>query len=285
MTNNETLISQCPHCYGKLEFEVRSKFNLDNYRDGAVRNQHMSIVTVTPAKPNSEAFLLHMRHLADDLGAELVIGYDTRYGIAGMELAHKYSDLTVLVKSKGYIESVLQDVIDASNGTWILRLDDDEMVTPAMWQWLKDRKYDTKETQSWGFAEATLWPTTMTFISSHPFWPDVHPRLQTWKYAKWGRAPHSGPTHGPGLIAPAAIAHHKLLVKSLDERRHKWEERDKGRDRDEIHAIMNMPEEYLKSLTVYPLGDGGFENPSLVKGMGETIHLTPPTNDGTVGVS
>jgi hypothetical protein len=242
----------------------------------------MSIVTVTTGEPRAEAFLLHMRHLADDLGAEFVIGYDTRYGSGGMELAHKYSDLTVIIKSKGYIESVLQDVIDAATGTWILRLDDDEMTTPAMWKWLKDKKYETGETQSWGFAEATLWPTTMTFISSYPFWPDVHPRLQTWKYAKWGRAPHSGPTHGPGLVAPVAIAHHKLLIKSIEERRRIWESRDKGRDREEVHAGMTMPEEHFKKLTIHPIGDGYFGNPSLTQGVGETVHLTNSDNPDKV---
>ena len=279
MRDNETIVSQCPHCYGKLEFQIKPKYSLDR---AGTRSKHMSIVTVTDAQPRTEAFLLHMRELADDLGAELVIGYDTRKGVANMMRAHEYSDLTVIVKSDGYLESILQDVIDSATGTWILRLDDDEMVTPAMWQWLKDRKYQDGESQIWSFPEATLWPTTMSFISSYPFWPDSHPRLQTWRFAIWDKTPHGGAKHGPGLVAPVAIAHHKLLIKTIEERRAIWEHRDKGKVRDEVHAEMCVPEDNFEELTIHPLGDGQFENPSLIRGVGEVIDLTNPNNPDKV---
>ncbi len=245
----------------------------------------LSIVTVTTAQPRTEAFLSHMRDLSDDLGAELVIGYDTLYGLSGMELAQKYADMMCVVKSKGYLESVLQDVIDSAGGIWILRLDDDEMVTPAMWKWLKDKEYESGKSQIWSFPEATLFPSTMSFISDFPFWPDVHPRLQTWRYAQWARTPHGGAKHGPGVIAPVAIAHHKLLVKTIEERRAIWERRDKGKARDIVHASMSVPEDNYNELHIHSVGDGYFPAPELVKGKGELIQLTPPTNDDTVGVS
>ena len=274
----ETILAQCPHCYGRLEFEVKPKYTLN----GEMRSKGLSIVTVTTAAPRTEAFLEHMRLVADDLDAEFVVGYDTRYGNDGLTLAHKYSDLTALVKSKGYIESILQDVIDSCSGTWILRLDDDEMVSPAMWEWLRERKYNSGESQIWSFPTATLWPTTQTFISDHPFWPDVHPRLSTWKFAKWGRSPHSGALHGPGLVAPVAIAHHKLLVKTIEERRKIWKDRDEGQVRDVVHATMSVPEDNYTQLTIHPLGDGYFESPSLINGVGEVVELTKPGNSDTV---
>ncbi len=272
MSAQQTIQAQCPHCYGKLEFRVTPKMNLD----GGIRAKHLSICTVTTAQPRTEAFLLHMRELADDLEAEFVVGFDTRYGPANMGLAQKYADTTVLVKSKGYLESVLQDVIDSCTGTWILRLDDDEMASPAMWDWLKNKKYINGETQIWGFPEATLWPSTMSFITTHPFWPDSHPRLQTWKYAKWDRTPHSGAKYGPGLMAPVAIAHHKLLIKPIEERRKIWEQRDKGKVRDEIHASMCVPEDNFDELTIHPFGDGRFDDVNAFRNVGEIVRLTKP---------
>ena len=276
---NTTLEAQCPHCLGKLELETKPKWNIET----SPKMKPLSLVTVTTAQPRAEAFLSHMRDLSDDIGAEFVVGYDTLYGIGGMEMAQKYADMMCIVKSKGYLESVLQDVIDAAGGIWILRLDDDEMVTPAMWKWLKDKEYESGKSQIWSFPEATLFPSTMSFISSTPFWPDIHPRLQTWRYAQWDRNPHGGAKHGPGVTAPVAIAHHKLLVKTIGERRAIWEQRDKGKARDEIHASMSVPEDNYDELTIHPLSDGYFPDAHLVRGKGRTIHLTPRANNDTIG--
>jgi hypothetical protein len=83
-------------------------------------------------------------------------------------------------------------------------------------------------------------------------------------------------------VAPVAIAHHKFLVKTIEERRAIWERRDKGKARDEIHASMCVPEDNFQELTIHPIGDGRFDNPSLVRGVGKTVSLTNPTIPDTV---
>lgn len=274
-----SVVTQCPHCYGKLDFELRQRYELvrATKQDGSRELVDLSIVCITTAEERSEPFLLHMRELADDLRAEFVVGYDTYYGHHNLARAHKYSDVTAMVKSKGYIESVLQSVMESAAGTWILRLDDDEMASPAMWEWLKSREYTKQGTQIWSFPEAALWPTTMTFITNRRLWPDYHPRLVTWRYTKWDDRVHAGAPYGLGGIAPVAILHHKYLVKSLDERKRIYEARDIEHLNDfaENHMAHSMPEIYFRDdgLSVLDIGSGRFDDAMDFIGKGQLIKL------------
>ena len=45
----ETILAQCPHCYGRLEFEVKPKYTLN----GEMRSKGLSIMTVTTAAPRT----------------------------------------------------------------------------------------------------------------------------------------------------------------------------------------------------------------------------------------
>jgi len=173
----------------------------------------LSILVVTRAEPHALPFLRSMRTLAFTTGAELVVAAD------GLEAYAALGDefLVRLVKSQGYIESVLDEALAACRTDYVLRLDDDEKASPAMVQWLAGGRY--REHPHWSFPRAHLWRDEQTAIVTRLLWPDQQTRLSL-RALSGGRAKiHEASPHGFGTIAPCALLHYKFLVKSLDERR------------------------------------------------------------------
>lgn len=156
----------------------------------------LTILCVTEYGAHSAPFLCALEQLADDLDAEFVEydGSDARC-----------------------IEDVLEAAVASCPDGYILRLDDDELPTPEMRQWLLERRYRTE--QHWCFPRLHLWPDAGSHIATQPLYPDLQTRLSLKSLSGGRNHIHVGSPHGTGTQAPVAIEHHKFLVRSLPERR------------------------------------------------------------------
>lgn len=172
---------------------------------------NLSICCVTRCEPFSHRFLLGMKNLADSLEAEFIIGAD-----AGCEeKAKEYSDKVIPVKSKGYIESILQEVLDACTGEYIFRLDDDELVSSELFKWFHETKFSA---EVYSFRRLELYQDEYHYISHPSVHPNVNPRMTTKALAVCKDIIHGHFTDGYGTVVEAPILHYKFLLKSYEER-------------------------------------------------------------------
>lgn len=174
----------------------------------------LSIVCVTRADPAVLPLLRGMRALANELGAEFVVGLDHHDKMRLPEDA--WPDSLLRVRAEGYQETVQDLVIGEASGAYVLRLDDDESCSPAMVKWLAVGKY--LESDHWCFARAWLWGDGRHRLAGPPHWPDFQTRLSVAAKAQGHVGLHPTSPHGGGAEAPCAIFHHKLLLRSRAER-------------------------------------------------------------------
>ena len=257
--NNKVSLS-CPHCGGSIDLFASEEEAAREKRDIPI-----SIVCITRAEPQLLPLLEQMSQAAVEMGGEFVLGLDWEPDFEKADDIARYSALSglssriIFVKSKGYVESVLQYVIDKCKGEWIFRLDDDEGLTPAGWEWMKERKYEAND--NWLIPTAALWGDDEHFITSPPFWADRHMRLSRWdKIGTWPDAPHAHPgfDHSRLPTTPFAILHYKYLLRSYEERRDDAEVRealveDAGLGK---RTVYSLPEDVLPYLILHPVGDG-----------------------------
>lgn len=184
----------------------------------------LSVLCVTRAERRAIPFVKSLGALALVCDAEFVIAADGRDALA--TIIDEVEGRVVLVRSKGYIESVLDDAIRACDGDYILRLDDDEFPSPDLVQWLRDRQY--LEHDHWQFPRMHMWPNRNMFIDDPQLWPDCQTRLSMQAKSGGRHAYRAKSPFGDGWLAPAAIEHHKFLVRSYEERRAKAEAQYQG---------------------------------------------------------
>ena len=178
----------------------------------------LSILTVTKAEPYAGYFLKQMQQLAIAANAEFVIAGDGTEAINKLKhLGFGDEDVLVSVKSAGFIESVLEATVRCCSGKYILRIDDDECVSPEMFRWIVNQ--DFTEADHWKFARAHLWHRADLYITNPPLWPDHQTRLSVKKKSGGRSSIHAGSPHGGGKLAPVTLEHWKFLVKSREERR------------------------------------------------------------------
>jgi predicted O-methyltransferase YrrM len=150
-----------------------------------------------------------MARLAEHLGAEFVVGVDR----AQFEMTNAQ---VIPVESRGYQEDVQDELIPQCAGEYILRLDDDETVSPVLERWLADGVY--RMDTNWNFARAWLYQSPYQYIRSAPHWPDCQTRLSVACMAGGRRGLHQMSPFGMGRAGPGALLHHKLLVRSQIDR-------------------------------------------------------------------
>ncbi len=215
----------------------------------------LSLLLVTKAERYAQPFLAAADDLAYDLGAQLVLACDGEDAIARLG-TFMATDAAVLVRSQGYLESVLDQAIEACTGDYILRIDDDERCSPAMVRWLRDERYLAAD--HWKFSRAHLWRDTGHLILSNQLWPDLQTRLSMAAKAGGRRSIHAGSPFGGGELAPVILEHHKFLVKTKHER----EAIARAYDRVATGAgtggmlPFSLPEAAYDELTLAPIGDG-----------------------------
>lgn len=183
----------------------------------------ISIVTVTKGEPHSPRFLHNFIALATALGGELVVGCDgprAAIVVDNVRQLVQHGDATPapirlqhVKPDPPIIESVLDLVIAQCAAPYVLRLDDDESVSPGMLAWLKAEAYTRAEV--WKFCRAHLWGNEETYLEAPQLWPDHQTRLSVKAKAGGRHWIHAGSPYGGGDLAPAdaAILHHKFLVR------------------------------------------------------------------------
>lgn len=203
----------------------------------------LSILCVTKAEKFALEMLVRMREQANLLEAELVIVQD---GETLADWVKPLADNYALVRGKGYIESVLDMAIDVTSGAYVLRMDDDESISPEMMSWLLHGKY--KSGDHWAFPRKHLWQDGY-YIASQPLYPDLQTRLSTREKSGGRHGVHDGSPYGTGKVADVSIWHHKFRLRNLPERRKiaaKYDQLREGGGTGLWHAF-NLPEEYYKS--------------------------------------
>jgi len=122
----------CPNCFSEFEYSLKMGPSKDKPR----RRYPISIVCVSKCDTYALPFLERMHNLADYLAGEFLLAIDvTEDHEKAMDWVISfapYADRVIPVQTKGYVESVLDKVLGMVNGLWVLRLDDDESVPPAM---------------------------------------------------------------------------------------------------------------------------------------------------------
>lgn len=216
------------------------------------------MITVTRGGAHALPFLRHFEGVSARLGANLIIAADgERAERACAILTFYYKNCHILpVRSQGYIESVLDDVIDASNTGYILRMDDDEWIPESMVAWLAAREYETEE--HWSFRRVHLWGDTRTAIVNDLLWPDQQTRLSIKaKARRASRAIHAPSPYGFGTWAPVHIEHHKFLVKTAAERAEiaRTYERIQAGAGSGVFRRFSLPEQEFPSLKLVPYAD------------------------------
>ncbi len=217
---------------------------------------NLSIVCVTNGEPHALEFAKHFRDMADKLGAELVLGLDGAKAQAS-EL-RTLADVTVNVNGTGILESVLDEVLERASGKYILRLDDDEKVSPALFTWLRGSKYLSGN--HFAFPRPYLWGDTAHMLAD--LYPDLQTRLSVKAKAGGRDAIHCGSPYGTGVIVPFAIEHHKFLVKSFDERKQiadRYEQERTGAGWSAEYGRYNLPEMFVRNMQIVAYSDGNYQ--------------------------
>jgi hypothetical protein len=206
---------------------------------------NLSILCVTRADYFAWPFLRAMSTLANDLDAELVFGADGQDAYTELTRRSWSTSVQIFpVKSGGCLEGALDQVIPACTRANILRLDDDEKVTPALQEWLTQRLWTGVDL--WKFPRLNLYGDSAHALKVSPLWPDHQTRLSS-KAKAGGRVRiHDGSPFGGGELAPVALAHHKFLCKTLEERREistNYERLQPGAGKDML--VFSVPEDVL----------------------------------------
>lgn len=170
----------------------------------------LSILTVTAGEAYTPRFLRHSRAVADMLSAEFVVAHDR------CEPPDCGADRYVPVCSAGVVEDVLVEAHAACSGDYVLRLDDDETLSPKAIFCIAAWLAATDDTRVYAFPRANLWGDQWHAVSSGALFPDFQVRLMP-------RDRESRTQVHEGLIPDdffgGMILHHKFLLKSTEERR------------------------------------------------------------------
>jgi hypothetical protein len=211
----------------------------------------LSILTVTQAQPFAIPFLKTMHEMAQSLRADFCLIADGTEAQAALEC--EGIPVRAVVRSAGYIESVLDEAVMYALGEYVLRLDDDERCSWPMFSWLQQACYVTSD--HWKFPRAHLWGDDQTYIHHLQLWPDHQTRLSTKVKSGGRRTVHAGSPWGGGTVAPVVLEHHKFLVKTPEERR----AIAAGYDRVAVGfgtggmLAFNLPEEAITAMNLRPL--------------------------------
>lgn len=168
---------------------------------------NLSILCVSRCQDYTKRFFTHFRALADILGAEFVLAHDR---CATPDCA---ADKYLPVETRGAIEDVLTAAHMACSRDYVLRLDDDETLSPAAIMAVAQADLSGRV---FAFPRANLVGDERTAVKSGHLFPDFQVRLMP-KEAETRTRIHEGLPADACL--PGMILHHKFLLKTVDERR------------------------------------------------------------------
>ena len=221
---------------------------------------NLSIVCVTNDDGRQAgSFIKRMIRLARTLDAEFVLGLD---GKAAQESdMRKFADKVVDLPAHDVplLEKVLDIAIEACTGKYVLRLDDDEVVSSALEDWLKTGAYQNGGL--FAFPRVYMWGDDQHVLANEGMWPDLQTRLGLKSLMFGVNSIHAGNPNGTGLVVPYALEHHKLLVKSYAERKQiadRYEAVKPGAGYSFTYGRYNTPEDIYGELIVKPYTDGNY---------------------------
>lgn len=240
----------------------------------------ISIVCVTGMGKRAEPFLNNFRELADKLNGELLLGADISKTQETLEVATRYAHRVIPVTCNGSKGIVWNSVAEQAQGYWVLMMDDDEEVSPAMEKWLlqyewRDYPYSSSV---YSFPCAHLWGDREHFISTSPLYPDCHARLMHKElHTQWGTTIHASNPQGLGKIVPALFLHHKFILKSFEERKQiaeTYDQLENGSGTGNSYRPFGLPETHFDEVTIQPVGDGSVpENVKDLMNRGEPCRI------------
>ena len=220
----------------------------------------LSIVCVTnDIGRDAGAFVNRMIRLARTLGAEFVLGLDGE--LAQKSNMRRFADKVIDLPAHDIPlqETVLDIAIESCAGKYVLRLDDDEVVSPALEDWLKTGAYQNGGL--FAFPRVYMCPDGQHVLANEGMWPDLQTRLGLKSLMFGVNSIHAGNPNGTGLVVPYALEHHKLLVKSYAERKRiadRYEAIKPGAGYSFTYGRYNTPEDIYEELIVKPYTDGNY---------------------------
>lgn len=222
----------------------------------------LSILCITKCERHAGIFLQMFVETANKIGAQLVIVVDGNEVVPNVPTGVKVA----FTRSKGYLESVHDEAVSLCDGTYVLRVDDDETLSPAMRVWLAEKMYLTHD--HWKFPRQHLWAVVphegekrhRVVLLTPQLFPDEQTRLSVKRKAVGRTHIHAGSPFGGGEAAPVALRHHKFLVKSYEERKaiaERYESIQCGCGMNGMLAF-NLPEDAYKGqrVTLVEAGSG-----------------------------
>lgn len=217
----------------------------------------LSVLCVTNGKPYAGKFIEQMYKDAQDIGATMVLGLD---GDKAQSAGYP-CDRSINLQAVNLQEDVLDKAVNFCDTHWIIRLDDDERMSPRLVRWLKEGMYIKARLPLYAFPRVYMWGDEKHIITNDNMWPDLQTRLGLKEYMYGYTYVHAGNPRGTGFIAPYAIEHHNLLVKSREEReaisRH-YESLRPGAGTLPQYARYNLPELFYDVIEVKEYGDGDY---------------------------
>lgn len=219
----------------------------------------LSILCVTNGDKHVGAFVERMPQLAKRLNAELVLGLDgpTAQSADYRKLADVAVDLPA--HDVPLQEQVIDVAVGACNGEFILRLDDDEAVSESLEKWLLEGRY--KAGRLFAFPRVYMWGDESHVLSNEGIYPDLQTRLGLKALMFGVNAIHAGNPNGTGTVIPYALEHHKLLVKTYEQRRaiaDRYEAIRAGAGYSFTYGRYNTPEDSYQVLETKPYSDGDY---------------------------
>lgn len=219
----------------------------------------LSILCVTNAEPHAGLFILRMARLATVLGCEFVIGCD---GLAARLAPYCHlADIEINLPAHDIpLQECVSDIaVNSCSGDYILRLDDDEVVSRSLEQWLLEKKYEGGTL--FAFPRVYMYPDTKHILCNEGIFPDLQTRLGLKHNMLGVNHIHAGNPHGTGDVIPYAIEHHSLIVKTYQRRQEiadRYEGIKPGAGRSNTYGRYLIPEDIYENLETREYTDGDY---------------------------
>ena len=217
----------------------------------------LSILCVTNGKPYSGRFIEQMYADAHEIGATMVLGLD---GETAQNAGYP-CDRSINLETTGVLEDVHDKAVEFCSTDWVLRVDDDERISPALLRWLKDGGYIKAKYALYAFPRVYMWDDDKHILTNDGMWPDLQTRLGLKQFMFGYTYVHAGNPNGTGAIAPYALEHHNLLVKSRSEREaiaKLYESKQPGAGTLPQYAKYNLPETFFDVIETKEYKDGNY---------------------------
>jgi len=219
--------------------------------------KELTILCITNGREFAGRFIQRMFDTANRIQARLILGLDGEKAQAAGYPCHASMNLQAVSLQ----EDVADEAVKACPDGWILRIDDDEVISPALEKWLKEDGYLTAKQALYAFPRVYMWGDEKHILVNDGMWPDLQTRLGWKPYMLGYSYVHAGNPNGTGAIVPYAIEHHKLLVLSHEERKeisYRYENLRPGAGTLPQYARYNLPEMFYEVFETKEYTDGDY---------------------------